>query len=310
MPNENDFLNVPFEMKADSLSEDGTFEGYGSIFGGEPDAYGDVVKKGAFTDTIAAGGRNGFGIAMLYQHQPSEPIGTWKEIREDKKGLYVKGKLIRGVQKADEAYLLMKEKALRGLSIGYDVEDYEIVEDKKNNRRTRYLKKVSLWEISPVTFPALVRAQITNVKNAIKEAKSERELETALREAGLSWGQAKDITFMCRDYLRGIKNEQSMFMKSVLEGLSKVNAELSLFSEEKPYPNEHACRLNDPGKYKKMRRQNNWRKHEGKRIDVIWGIKSNGDTEIQALRMPKDEWSASQARSYCSSKGGSFEAAG
>lgn len=220
----NEFIDVPFQFEAKSLTEDGTFEGYGSMFGGEPDSYGDVVVKGAFKKTISKGGRNGFGIAMLYQHDPKQPIGTWQTLREDDKGLYVKGKLIRGVQKADEAYLLMKENVLRGLSIGYDTIDHEIVEDKKRNTRTRFLKEVSLWEISPVTFPALVRAQITNVKDAIKQAKTERELEAALREAGLSWGQAKDIAFMCRPYLRGV---EAVGLKSILTGLSKKNKELA-----------------------------------------------------------------------------------
>lgn len=79
--------------------------------------------------------------------------------------------------------------------------------------------------------------------------------------------------------------------------------------EGKPFQNEHACRLNPPDKYDNFRRQNNWRKHNGKRIDAIWGIKS-GKSELQAIRMPKDEWSAGDARKYCSDQGGSFEAAG
>jgi hypothetical protein len=221
----NEFIDVPFQFESKSLTEDGTFEGYGSMFGGEPDAYGDVVVKGAFKKTISKGGRNGFGIAMLYQHDPKQPIGTWQTLREDDKGLYVKGKLIRGVQKADEAYLLMKENVLRGLSIGYDTIDHEIVEDKKRNTRTRFLKEVSLWEISPVTFPALVRAQITNVKSLIRDSKDERSLEAALREAGLSNGEAKDIVFMCRPYLRGISNS-GQGLKEILQGLSKKNTEL------------------------------------------------------------------------------------
>lgn len=302
-----EYLDVPFEIKADTILDDGTFEGYGSMFGGEPDSYGDVVLKGAFTETLKNRGRNGFGVAMLWQHDPKQPIGVYKSIEEDKKGLHLIGKLTRGVQKADEAHLLMKDDALKGLSIGYDVIDYEIVDDKKLNKRTRYLKKLELWEISPVTFPALVRAQITNVKEAIRAATGERELERALREAGLSDGLAKDVVFMCKPYLREIQECKNF---DILSELKKFNSDFANhFSEEKPYPNEHACRINSPTKYAKMRRQNNWKKHEGKRLDVIWGIKSDGKTEIQALRMPKDEWTASQAKSYCNSNDGSFEAA-
>ena len=70
----------------------------------------------------------------------------------------------------------------------------------------------------------------------------------------------------------------------------------------KPFPNEFSCRINDPDKYTRFRRENEAGKYKEKRLDFIWGIKSNGDVEIQAIRMPKDEWSESEAKSYCNSK--------
>jgi len=220
-----EYLDVPFEIKASSILDDGTFEGYGSMFGGEPDAYGDIVVKGAFKDSLAAGGRNGTGIAMLWQHDPKQPIGVYKEIEEDKKGLHLIGKLTRGVQKADEAHLLMKDGALKGLSIGYDVQDYSIEEDKKLNKRTRYLKKVELWEISPVTFPAAVRAQITNVK-AIEEAKTERELEAALRDAGLSIKESALLVSRCKPYLRDVNEKQAL--REAFKELRMMNVKMAI----------------------------------------------------------------------------------
>jgi len=78
--------------------------------------------------------------------------------------------------------------------------------------------------------------------------------------------------------------------------------------EERPYPNEHACRLKDPGDYEKFARKNCYQKSDGKCIDYIFGVK-DGKSEVQALRYPKKIWSASDAKSHCSSKGGTFEAA-
>jgi hypothetical protein len=75
-----------------------------------------------------------------------------------------------------------------------------------------------------------------------------------------------------------------------------------------PYPNEHSCRLHPPGDYEKFARKNCEMKHEGKCIDVIYGIK-DGKSEIQAMRYPKDVWDAAAARSHCEDHGGSFEAA-
>ena len=75
-----------------------------------------------------------------------------------------------------------------------------------------------------------------------------------------------------------------------------------------PYPEEHACRLNDPGKYDRFARKNCEQKHNGKCIDVIYGIKS-GKSEIQALRYPKKIWEVAAARAHCKKQEGKFEAA-
>lgn len=78
-------------------------------------------------------------------------------------------------------------------------------------------------------------------------------------------------------------------------------------TETKPYPNEHACRLNDPGKYERFARMK--RKHDGKEYSVIIGFKKGGGSEDQAYRYPKDTWSADEARAHCKDHKGSFEAA-
>ena len=96
--------------------------------------------------------------------------------------------------------------------------------------------------------------------------------------------------------------------------------------ETRPYENEHACRLKDPSQYKRFARVNCDFKHDGKCIDVIYGIKTEKEfeeilksenqdqelrakSEVQALRYPKKVWDEKSASSHCKSKGGSFEAA-
>lgn len=75
-----------------------------------------------------------------------------------------------------------------------------------------------------------------------------------------------------------------------------------------PYPNEHACRLQSPGKYPKFRRGTR-KSRNGKVYSVIYGILSGGKSEDQAYRYSKSSWSASEARTHCSRHGGRFEAA-
>ena len=77
--------------------------------------------------------------------------------------------------------------------------------------------------------------------------------------------------------------------------------------EDKPYKNEFSCRLNPPSKYDSFVRSNCYKKHDGKCIDYIFGIK-NGKSEVQALRYKKKIWTKSAAQDHCKIKNGSFEA--
>jgi len=79
----------------------------------------------------------------------------------------------------------------------------------------------------------------------------------------------------------------------------------------KPYPNEHACRLREPGDFQKDTFKRTSRKHEGKEYDIISG-KLKGETTMteQAYRYPKDTWDADEARAHCGDHDGIvFEAA-
>jgi phage head maturation protease len=125
---------------------------------------------------------------MLWQHNPTMPIGVWRTMREDAKGLYVEGELA-DTQLGREAYSLLKMGALSGLSIGFNVVDEAF--NRKTN--TRELRAVNLWEVSPVTFPANGDARVAQVKFA-GSAMTVREFERFLRDAGgFSISQAKSI---------------------------------------------------------------------------------------------------------------------
>ncbi|NDW34604.1 HK97 family phage prohead protease [Salipiger sp. PrR007] len=117
----NKVANPILEIKA--LKETGEFEGYGSTFGGEPDSYGDVVAKGAFLENLADHRAKGTMPKMFWQHDASRPIGKWLEAEEDDHGLLMVGKLNMGVQQAKEAYALLKEGDIDGLSIGYRIRE-------------------------------------------------------------------------------------------------------------------------------------------------------------------------------------------
>jgi len=136
---------------------DGRFSGYASVFG---------------------------AVRMLFQHDPDEPIGCWSKIVEDEKGLYVEGKIIRGVRRSEEVLELMREGALDGLSIGFKTKRARV----NPTTKIRTILAADLWEISVVTFPLLEEARIetSNGFNALhsqRDATVDHPLADTIRRA-------------------------------------------------------------------------------------------------------------------------------
>lgn len=128
--------------------------GYASRFG-QGDQGGDVVLKGAYARSLKAATNDNRKIKMLWQHDPTQPIGVWDEVHEDETGLWVKGRLLDTTQKGREAAALIEAGALDGLSIGY-----RTVRASKNDKGQRLLTELELWEVSLVTFPMLPSARV------------------------------------------------------------------------------------------------------------------------------------------------------
>src|SRR3569832_2445276 len=133
------------------------FEGYASLFH-VADGAGDTVVPGAFQRSLAR--RPPARVRMLYQHFAHEPIGTWEEIREDQRGLYVRGRLATDSDRARDVVVLIRAGVLDGLSIGFKT----IRARRDAATHTRTLIKIELWEISVVTFPLLAGNKVTTNK--------------------------------------------------------------------------------------------------------------------------------------------------
>ena len=137
--------------------------GYASVFG-TSDQGGDVVQKGAYGASLKAMMQAGRRVKMLWQHDPTKPIGVWDEVREDKKGLFVKGRILADVQAGAEALALIKAGAIEGLSIGY-----RTIRAEKSQEGTRLLHELDLWEVSLVTFPMLPEARVEAEAKALDQ---------------------------------------------------------------------------------------------------------------------------------------------
>lgn len=141
------------------IAADGSVEGYASLFGAVDEAR-DMVMPGAFAQTLRL--RPPRRVPMLFQHDPSEPVGIWLELAEDHRGLFARGRLIPEVARARELIALIEAGAIDGLSIGFRAARARV----DPATRVRRLYAVDLWEISIVTFPLLSGARVRRVKQA------------------------------------------------------------------------------------------------------------------------------------------------
>ena len=148
------------QIKSFSLKDGGvdidarTFEGYASTW--DKDLVGDIIMPGAFTKSI----NEAFPakrIKVLWNH--GEPIGMPIEMREDERGLFVKGKISK-TARGDEVLELMRDSVVDTMSIGFTIPagKSELSGD------VRIIREVRLIEFSPVTFAANPMAAITDVK--------------------------------------------------------------------------------------------------------------------------------------------------
>lgn len=216
-----------FALEVKDLSDEGTFTGYGSV-NGNVDSYGERVMPGAFAASLAKHRREGSQVLMLWQHNPSEPIGVWEDLAEDSKGLWGKGRLLLDIQRAREVHTLAKNRAIGGLSIGY--REVKVTPD----GNVRNLDELDLLEISPVAFPANRRARIESVKSERMEEFARRlrdgdpmptkDFEDILREAGVPKSMATQIASVgyakaIRSDSEGVKaSNATAFLEALLRG--------------------------------------------------------------------------------------------
>ena len=180
-----------FTWDIKGVDETGYIEGLAAGYG-NVDFGGDKILPGAFSKSIQ--GRN--GVPMLLFHDMNRPVGRWKEFAETEEGLVAKGKITTKTKDGGEAYELVKDGALAGLSIGYDAIKKRMV------GKVRELSELFLHEVSLVSIGMNPKALVSGFKEledsrnrlAAGDRLSEREWEGLLKDAfGLSNAEAERV---------------------------------------------------------------------------------------------------------------------
>jgi HK97 family phage prohead protease len=192
----------PFEYKL-SEATPGTFEGYASVFNVKDDN-GDLILPGSFGRTLAASQASGRSVKMFVNHAGFAtgtvtandliPCGVWTALNQDSKGLEAKGRLIAlDTDRGKSMYAALKERALSDMSIGYKATNFTRGTTAGDPRRS--ISELSLYEISPVFYPANPEARITSVASLMRggDPRDIRFLERVLRDVGLSGREAKAV---------------------------------------------------------------------------------------------------------------------
>ena len=142
-------LRVSDETNSEIVGHAAVFDSWSETLGGLF-PFKEIVRKGAFKDSIAKD-----DIRALFNHDPNYVLGRNKantlELEEDEIGLRVRitppnttwaKDLVESIRRGD----------ISQMSIGFIVE--EDTWGTKDGLDIREIKKVQLFDVSPVTFPA------------------------------------------------------------------------------------------------------------------------------------------------------------
>ncbi len=315
----------PESFTVDALVSDGTVDRHGTII--QPEAWKKDLKFYKDHPVLLASHTHGDLLAQ---------IGEAKSVKVTDEGLetrfvYYAGE---GNPQADWAWnLVMHGMAMFSVGfIAHEQERPEYKEDKKQDPlkdpHTIYTR-VELAEVSQVTVGSNRNALQRAIDGAVIEGKPDPDVamlaelaaditesmkkgeikeieESASPAPGDGEGAGEEVPPEPAPAPLGDKDNtdpKGYYDPNQLQEETQKDA-------ERPYPNEHACRLREPSEFKKGSFVRMDRDHKGKKYSVILGKLKGEDTLTeQAYRYDKDTWSPQQAEKHCKDHDGSFEAA-
>ena len=201
-------------IKSELKEDGGIVKGYASTFDREPDAYGDVVAKGAFSKSLErwnALNDEGKYIPLLWAHDTEDPksnIGRVVDAIEDERGLLVSAEFDAENEKAQYVRKLVQEGRVYQFSFAFEIRDQATVE-LENGVKANELRDLELFEVSLVQIPANQHATVEEVKSL--------EVETMIEEKSGRRNSAKDA-----DELRKL-NELFSQGQKIVNGLLADN---------------------------------------------------------------------------------------
>lgn len=188
----NKFIEIGItDFKLDK--DTGEFTCYGNTKGNIDHAL-DRTMNGAYQNSIDKHKANGTMPKMFWMHKSYDfPVGVWLEMKEDTKGLWMRGRLSKTAMGMD-IETLAKDGALDSFSIGY-----RVIQEKWNSEsRCNDLIELDIREVSWVIFACNEESLLQDIKTSVHDGKmpTKAELREILKSVGwLSKREIERITF-------------------------------------------------------------------------------------------------------------------
>lgn len=189
------------EVKA--TGEDGILhiKAYALAFG-NVDSWGDVIMPGACDAFLA--GKAADRMALCYQHDRATVIGKITDKGVDAHGMWIEADILPTTVGKDVA-ILLKEGAVKEFSIGYRAEEWEWKKVEGYDYDIRYLKAITIYEVSPVTIAANPEAVIISAKADPDHAPAPSNEPTAEPEPAQISSQTKSNSTMTPEEIKAMR---------------------------------------------------------------------------------------------------------
>lgn len=141
------------------------------------DSDNDIIVKGAFQKSI---NERFSSIFFLYQHEWSKPLGKFKTLQEDQKGLYFEAEIVETSYGVDQLKLY-ESGLVNEHSIGF-----QTIKSDTATSGTRTIKEVKLYEGSAVTLGANSQTPFTGFKSQTQQKDAISKIVTLMKNGNLT----------------------------------------------------------------------------------------------------------------------------
>jgi phage head maturation protease len=267
---------------------------------GVRDADGDIIDPAAFNASIKAN----LPIPVLAGHDQSKLVGKVLFAQSEPTGaadehrLYTRMQLNMETQAGQEAYSNIAGEYIREWSVGFNLPAGDsVVYDRAGKETTRRILDLDWVEVSAVIRGASPSTSTIAAKTlkAPDTYDTREEAEARAELLGCSGAHQMEV------------DGESVWMPCRTHSAYEAAAEESRYAgptpEVKPYPNYHACRILEPDAFDRFRTSSETIEDgdfDGKGIEILFGRHAeSGEWSLTSYRMPAEEWSETEARSFC-----------